>query len=150
MTRSPEFAEYTDAEREYGRTVFVAASPAAQAAFATGFCSVTPAAEGQLARAEIVVMLHDPVAKEKPLVRALGDLGIPLSRVRRLVGGTHAPQWEHREHPEWTARNVNEIVDCLSETLARMRGEEPAGSSPFPWPDDAGGDEWSAMRTKTR
>jgi pimeloyl-ACP methyl ester carboxylesterase len=149
MMKAPELADYTDAEREYGRKVFLEASPTAQAAFATGFCSVTPAVEGQLARAEILVMLDDPVAKEKPLLRALEELGIPLARVRRLVGGTHAPQWEHREHPEWTARNVNEIVDCLSESLARMRGEEPPGSSPFLREDDAG-DELSATRTKTR
>jgi pimeloyl-ACP methyl ester carboxylesterase len=149
MMRAPELADYTEAEREYGRKVFLEASPTAQAAFATGFCSVTPAVEGQLARAEIVVMLDDPVAKEKPLLRALEELGIPLSRVRRLVGGTHAPQWEHREHPEWTARNVNEIVDCLSETLARMRGEPLPTSSPARWDDGAERDESSATRTKS-
>ena len=123
--KTPEMSEYTDRELDYAREIFLAASPLVQADLCDAFCAARPAGIGQLERAEIVVMLNDPVAKEKPLLRALKDLQIPLERVRRLAGGTHSPQWEQREHPEWTARNVNALVECFSEILSRMEGALP-------------------------
>jgi hypothetical protein len=126
LATGPEMAVYTEAERALIRTIFSEASPGVQASLAEGLCSARVVDSDHLARCTIVVMLNDPVAKEKPLLRALRELGIPRARVRRLVGGMHAPQYEHGQHPEWTARNVNEIAAYLSEVLANVRGGTPA------------------------
>jgi hypothetical protein len=122
FVESEEMRDYTQAEKALAFKTMVEASPTVQAAFADGFCDAAPADPAQLARCTIVVVRGDPIASEKVLVRALRDLGIGSDRVRRLVGGAHAPQYELAEHPEWTARNVGEIVDYLSERLGRMQG----------------------------
>lgn len=60
---------------------------------------------------------NDPLIAEEALVEALGDLKLFPGQIVRLATGGHYPHLESAEHPEWTARNVAEIVHIVGQML---------------------------------
>jgi hypothetical protein len=65
---------------------------------------------GRQRRVVLIAGLDDPWVRDGELVRqAAEDLGLDRAHVHTLASGGHTPQLPLANHPEWTARNVDEI-----------------------------------------
>ncbi len=65
---------------------------------------------GRQRRVVMIAGLDDPWVKDvSVVVRAAEDLGLDRAHVHTLASGGHTPQLPLANHPEWTARNVDEI-----------------------------------------
>lgn len=60
---------------------------------------------------------NDPLIAEQALADALVDLALSPAQIVHLATGGHYPHLESAEHPEWTARNVAEIVHLVGQML---------------------------------
>ena len=103
-------------------------------AFAETFQAVldTPRFErGPHHRLLLLIGDNDPLVSEPALEAAVRDLGTTPVQLVRLATGGHHPHLESAAHPEWTARNVAEIVYLVSQMLltASQDSDAPAGSA---------------------
>lgn len=70
---------------------------------------------------------NDPLVSEAALADAIRDLGLSGGQVVRLATGGHCPHLESEAHPEWTARNIAEIVYLIGQMLlASSQVEHPS------------------------
>jgi hypothetical protein len=109
--------EYSDEDRRMMTEQFMAAPPELFSTILRAYCSSRPPASGQLSRCLVVIAEDDPVAPPDEVARALAQLGIPPTHVRRLVGSGHFPQAGRRAHPGWTQRNLSDLVSCIGSML---------------------------------
>lgn len=65
---------------------------------------------GRQRRVVLISGLDDPWVRDVEIVRrAAEDLGLDRAHVHTLASGGHTPQLPLANHPEWTARNLDEI-----------------------------------------
>jgi pimeloyl-ACP methyl ester carboxylesterase/tRNA A-37 threonylcarbamoyl transferase component Bud32 len=60
---------------------------------------------------------NDPLISEAALKEALEDLKLSSAQIVNLATGGHYPHLESEAHPEWTARNIAEIVHIIGQML---------------------------------
>jgi predicted alpha/beta hydrolase family esterase len=80
--------------------------------------SATP---DQLARCVVVLSENDPVAPIDRTLGALGRIGLPEHQIHRLVAEGHVPHGQAAIHPEWTRRNIIELVAIIDHLLVAAR-----------------------------
>ena len=83
---------------------------------------------GRQRRVVVVSGADDPWVRNPEIVRRLAeDLGLDRAHVHTLASGGHTPQLPLAMHPEWTARNVNEIGHIIRSMIvtAHERTESP-------------------------
>jgi alpha-beta hydrolase superfamily lysophospholipase len=85
------------------------------------YAKAAPAPRDQMARCAVVLSEHDPVAPIERMQRALGKLGFPEHQMHRLVSQGHLPHGQTTMHPEWTQRNVIELVAIIDHSLVAAR-----------------------------
>lgn len=68
-------------------------------------------------RLTLLLGKNDPLIDEQALADALADLKLSPGQIVHLATGGHYPHLESAEHPEWTARNVAEIVHLVGQML---------------------------------
>jgi hypothetical protein len=88
---------------------------------------------GHQRRVVLISGLDDPWVSDAGFVRrAAEDLGLDRAHVHTLASGGHTPQLPLVLHPEWTARNVDEIGRVIQSMLvtAHERTESPPDASP--------------------
>jgi pimeloyl-ACP methyl ester carboxylesterase len=83
--------------------------------------SAQPAPADQLARCAVVLSENDPVAPIGRMLEALRRLDFPEHQIHRLVAEGHVPHGVSKMHPEWTQRNVIELVAIIDQNLAAAR-----------------------------
>ncbi|HUQ04070.1 MAG TPA: alpha/beta fold hydrolase [Kofleriaceae bacterium] len=65
---------------------------------------------GRQRRVALLCGVDDPWTRDQALLeRAASDLGIDPAHIHVLASGGHTPQIPMSTHPEWTARNIDEI-----------------------------------------
>ncbi len=72
-------------------------------------------------RLSILSSVNDPLCRRVTLVRTSRAIGLEPAQIRWLATGGHPPHLEAAEHPEWTARNLADIVHEISSMLATAR-----------------------------
>ncbi len=88
---------------------------------------------GHQRRVVLISGLDDPWVSDAGFVRrAAEDLGLDRAHVHTLASGGHSPQLPLVRHPEWTARNVDEIGRVIQSMLvtAHERTESYPDESP--------------------
>ncbi len=72
---------------------------------------------GKHAQRRLMLLLgeNDPLITEAALRGALHDLDLSAMQIVRLATGGHYPHLESADHPEWTARNIAEIVYIIGQ-----------------------------------
>lgn len=84
---------------------------------------------GRQQRATIVAGVDDPwLQNEDALLGAAADLGLEPAQIHRLASGGHHPHLESVSHPEWTARNVNQLLRVIESMI--VTAHEPTSSHP--------------------
>jgi hypothetical protein len=78
-------------------------------------------------RLSIIATFDDHVFRRAALLRATASLGLTEAQIRSLANGGHHPHIESAEHPEWTARNLAEIVHEINTMLLTARGAHTSG-----------------------
>lgn len=68
-------------------------------------------------RLTLLLGKNDPLITENALAAALEDLALSPTQIINLATGGHYPHLESADHPEWTARNVAEIVHLVGQML---------------------------------
>lgn len=68
-------------------------------------------------RLTLLLGKNDPLITDDALAAALADLALSPTQIINLATGGHYPHLESAEHPEWTARNVAEIVHLVGQML---------------------------------
>jgi serine/threonine protein kinase len=110
--------EYTEKERQAMALEFERAEPTVIARVSREYARSIPAKGDQLHRCMVLLGENDPVAPARILEPALDELGFPRTHIRRLTTtGGHFPHAEQRMHPEWTMRNVADLVACIGAML---------------------------------
>ncbi|RMH40013.1 MAG: hypothetical protein D6689_15060 [Deltaproteobacteria bacterium] len=71
----------------------------------------------QLRRCEVVIGARDPWCPEDVARTALEALEFPAGRYHLMAAGGHLPQIESESHPEWTARNQDDLVRIISNVV---------------------------------
>jgi pimeloyl-ACP methyl ester carboxylesterase len=87
---------------------------------------------GPQRRVVLVSGLDDPWVPDVQVVRrAAEDLGLDRAHVHTLASGGHTPQLPLANHPEWTARNVDEIGRVIQSMIvtAHEQTQSPMGSA---------------------
>jgi serine/threonine protein kinase len=78
-----------------------------------GVCEALGSVEfkrGRQRRVALLCGVDDPWTRDQALLdRATSDIGIDPAHIHLLASGGHTPQTPLSTHPEWTARNVDEI-----------------------------------------
>jgi hypothetical protein len=75
----------------------------------------------QLARCMVVLSERDPVAPLERMLAALSRLEFPEHQIHRLVAEGHIPHGPAAMHPEWTQRNIIELVAIIDQLLVAAR-----------------------------
>jgi pimeloyl-ACP methyl ester carboxylesterase len=112
---------YSITERERMFDAFMALPSTTLAATAEEMSKARPAANAHMQRCIVVLSDHDPIAPAARMERALQRLGFPDSNVYRMVSDGHLPHGETVGHPEWTRRNVSELVGLIDHLLVSAR-----------------------------
>jgi hypothetical protein len=60
---------------------------------------------------------RDPMQPPKAQARALALFGGTPDRVHRMASGGHFPHMPFVDHPEWSARNQDELVRIIGSVL---------------------------------
>jgi pimeloyl-ACP methyl ester carboxylesterase len=128
---APSVQELTD---EIRRQMADEAIAMPGSAFAKTFEAVldTPRFEGgPHHRLLLLIGDNDPLVSDPALEAAVRDLGTTPVQLVRLATGGHHPHLESAAHPEWTARNVAEIVYLVSQMLltSSQGSDAPRGSA---------------------
>ncbi len=95
--------------------------PGAVFARVLGAFADSPPKLGKQRRLAIFVCLDDDWVDQDVLDRAAAELGIEPAQIHRSENGGHNPHLELAEHPEWTARNVDQIVRLIDAMLITAR-----------------------------
>ncbi len=128
LLHSPDTARYREPERQMMLEQFLRVPVPVLARFMSSMADARPEPGDRLDRCAIVVSDDDPVAPEQHVLRTLELLGFPRRSVLRTVGAGHVPHMELEEHPEWTARNVDEIVRLTESMLLSAREGTPSST----------------------
>jgi alpha-beta hydrolase superfamily lysophospholipase len=88
---------------------------------AAEYARAEPAAREQLERCAVVLSEADPVAPIERMQRALAKLEFPAHQIHRLVSQGHMPHGHTTSHPEWTQRNIIELVAIIDHSLVAAR-----------------------------
>jgi len=106
----------------------LAQPPAVLARIMEAFAAA-PLKIGRQQRATIVAGVDDPwLQNEAALLGAAADLGLEPAQIHRLASGGHHPHLESVSHPEWTARNVDQLVRVIESMI--VTAHEPTSSHP--------------------
>jgi pimeloyl-ACP methyl ester carboxylesterase len=128
LLHSPDTARYREAERQMMMEQFLQVPVAVLSRFMRALADARPEPGDRLDRCAIVVSDDDPVAPEAHVLSTLDRLGFPRRSIVRTVGAGHVPHMELEEHPEWTARNVDEIVRLTESMLLSAREGAPSST----------------------
>jgi hypothetical protein len=104
------------AHREAMRRGLLLAAPAVLSAMILGMVRFR-AGPKALAGVEVVVGRHDPTHPPRLHSVALARFGGDPDRLHRMAAGAHYPHLPLERHPEWTARNQDELVHIINQTL---------------------------------
>jgi len=85
------------------------------------YAGAASAPSERLGRCMILASDLDPVAPMERMERALAALRFPAGNIQRLIAEAHMPHAEADAHPEWTARNVNDIVGVIDHLVTAAR-----------------------------
>jgi Protein kinase domain len=78
----------------------------------------TPLKIGRQQNVALIACVDDPwMDNEDALLAAAADLGIERAQIQRMPSGSHFPHLESALHPEWTARNVDQLVRVIESML---------------------------------
>jgi len=93
----------------------------------------SPPKIGRQRRLAILACLDDSWIDEPDLDRVAAELGLGAAQIHRVASGGHSPHLELADHPEWTARNVDQIVRVIDSMLITARevtvvSTEPRGT----------------------
>jgi Protein kinase domain/Alpha/beta hydrolase family len=83
--------------------------------------AAAPPRLGRQRRLAVFACLDDDWVDQDALDRAAADLGIEPAQIHRAATGGHNPHVELAEHPEWTARNIDQIVRLIDAMLITAR-----------------------------
>jgi len=91
-----------------------------------------PAPATELADCTVVSVPDDPLVPDRLVSVTVAAAGVPPGQHYRLAYGGHFPQLVDDERPEWTARNVHELVHLIDAVLERtLTGDgRPSGDAP--------------------
>jgi pimeloyl-ACP methyl ester carboxylesterase len=92
-----------------------------------GLCASRPA-PGRHHRLMIMACTDDPLVRLDVVERAAEELGVGATNLRLFATGGHLPHIENEAHPEWTARNVAELVHLVNTMLLSAREGTPAST----------------------
>jgi pimeloyl-ACP methyl ester carboxylesterase/predicted Ser/Thr protein kinase len=120
---------YDEANRERLIRLTVAANPRVLAQLTRAGLSMRPPDAPDLERCLIIVTPDDPLVPEEIVQRALRELGFPANKVFRLASGGHFPHARSEEHPEWTNRNIDDMVGLIDAVLDTTRVETTGAST---------------------
>jgi hypothetical protein len=81
----------------------------------------SPPKIGRQRRLAILACLDDDWIDEHALDRAAADIGLESVQIHRAASGGHNPHVELADHPEWTARNIDQIVRVIDSMLITAR-----------------------------
>jgi serine/threonine-protein kinase len=118
--RSPEMREFTDEVKAQMREAFLRVPPAVLANVLEAYADSTPVAQPR--HCAVVVSQDDPLAPVEKLLDELARLGVPPTSIHRLVSGGHFVHAENMTHPEWTARNLHDLITVIDSMLVSTRG----------------------------
>jgi serine/threonine-protein kinase len=96
--------------------------------------SRTPPSLARQQRLSLLVCVDDPIIDRRALDAAIAEIGLEAAQIRWLATGGHHPHLEVVEHPEWTARNVAEIVAEIDTMLLTAREPTIAAAAPSSTP----------------
>ena len=69
-----------------------------------------PFRAGRQRRVTLIYGVDDPLMKNEEVLRAAAEqLGLDSAHVHRMASGGHSPHLSLVMHPEWAARNIDEI-----------------------------------------
>jgi pimeloyl-ACP methyl ester carboxylesterase len=94
-----------------------------------------PTRFGRHRRAAIIVCADDPWLDVACLDVAVAELGLGPAQVHHFPSGGHHPHLECRENPEWSARNLDQIVrivDSMLITAGEVSTTSPGDASTLP------------------
>jgi hypothetical protein len=112
---------YTDDERRRMVDAFMSLPILTLVRGAGQYARAHPASRDQLERCAVVLSESDPVAPIERMTRALTAIGFPAHQIHRLVAQGHMPHGRTTSHPEWTQRNVIELVAIIDHSLVAAR-----------------------------
>jgi pimeloyl-ACP methyl ester carboxylesterase len=90
----------------------------------------SPPKLGRQRRLAIIACLDDSWIDEARLDDVAADLGIESSQIHRVASGGHSPHLELKDHPEWTARNIDQIVRVIDTMLITARERTVVSTEP--------------------
>jgi pimeloyl-ACP methyl ester carboxylesterase len=90
----------------------------------------SPPKLGRQRRLAIIACLDDSWIDERRLDDVARDLGIEASQIHRVASGGHSPHLELKDHPEWTARNIDQIVRVIDSMLITARERTMVSTEP--------------------
>jgi alpha-beta hydrolase superfamily lysophospholipase len=112
---------YTDDERRNMVEAFTSLPILTLLRGASEYARAEPAAIDQLERCAVVLSENDPVAPLERMQAALTRTGFPSHQIHRLVAEGHMPHGRTTAHPEWTQRNIIELVAIIDHSLVAAR-----------------------------
>jgi len=112
---------YSSIERERMFEAFMSLPSTTLARTADELSRSRPAPHAQVQRCLVVLSENDPIAPLDRMQRAIERLGFPASNVYRMVADGHLPHGQTVAHPEWTRRNVSELVALIDHLLVTAR-----------------------------
>ncbi|MBK7580229.1 MAG: protein kinase [Myxococcales bacterium] len=124
----PATRGYTVVERERMLHQFLALPAPALAELCRSLARAKPEPSDRLDRCAIVVSTDDPVAPEAHVRKTLDALGFPPRSIHTITGAGHMPQFQSEEHPEWTLRNVDDLVRIAESMLVSAREGDPSST----------------------
>jgi hypothetical protein len=89
-----------------------------------------PPKVGRQRRLAIIACLDDDWVDEACLDAAAADLGLEPAQIHRVASGGHSPHLELEDHPEWTARNLDQIVRVIDSMLITAREHTVVSTEP--------------------
>ncbi|HVK77362.1 MAG TPA: alpha/beta fold hydrolase [Kofleriaceae bacterium] len=105
--------------------------------------ATTPFRIGRQRRVALITGVDDPLTRgEERLRTACADLGLDPAHIHRLASGGHSPHMPLAKHPEWTARNIDEISRVVQSMI--LTAHEPTAT---PTQTATSSDETYASRT---
>jgi hypothetical protein len=118
---SPAVRAYDEVERRRMFEAFMQLPIGTLARGARQYANARPAPRDQLTRCQVVLSEHDPVAPIDRMLGALRKLDFPDHQIHRLVAEGHVPHGQSTTHPEWTQRNIIELVAIIDHSLMSAR-----------------------------
>jgi hypothetical protein len=109
--------------------VFESAPPKLISLLLASFADAQPVKLGATSRCLVLVGDDDPVAPAKTVLATLAALDFPIERVEHLIGAAHMPHVEHRDEPEITARNIEELSRHVESMLSASREGTPLSTA---------------------